>query len=336
MRIFCYFIEPAAYTLDLATNVYNKINIDYTYLYSHSLAESPLTSSKVFLDQFSWISKIGFVIKNFINNDLIIVNGYNNYAFILTFILNLFLFKKKYIATESDTQLSIPKNPLKRLIKWVYLSIIFRNKYVLGFAGGSKSHKELFRYYGMIEDRVFLMPMMIDNAKFYCDNRLFSNPFTFLYVGRIIKHKNVETLIQQFNTNFNDKDAVLRIVGSGAESDALQTKYESNKVNFAGKLLNMDLINEFHNASCFVCPSLFEPWGLVINEAHSSGLPVIATKEVGACCDLIEGKETGLIAENNNEIGEKMLQFFGNQNLLKKYSINASSSTFFAKLLGEE
>ena len=114
------------------------------------------------------------------------------------------------------------------MLKWGYLSIIFRNKYVLGFAGGSKSHKELFRYYGMLEDRIFLMPMMVDNRKFYCDNKVFSQPFTFLYVGRIIKHKNVEALIQQFNTNFNNKNAVLRIVGAGVQSEYLKSKYESN------------------------------------------------------------------------------------------------------------
>ncbi len=325
MRIFCYFVEPASYTLDLATNVYDKKYINQAFIKSVSLVEAPLTSSKIFLDKLSWISRIRFVINTFRNNDLIILNGYNNYPFILTFILNVFLFKKKYIAAESDTQLSIPKNRLKRLLKWVYLSIIFRNKYVLGFAGGSKSHKELFRYYGMLEDRIFLMPMMVDNTKFCCDNKAFPKPFIFLYVGRVIKHKNVEALIQQFNAKFNAKDAVLRIVGLGAESDYLKTKYESYKVNFVGKLFSQDLINEFHNASCFVCPSLFEPWGLVVNEALSSGLPVIATKEVGACCDLIEEKETGLIAENNTEIGEKMLQLFEDENLLKKYSINAST-----------
>ena len=63
----------------------------------------------------------------------------------------------------------------------------------------------------------------------------------------------------------------------------------------------------------------------MVNEALSSGLPVIATREVGACYDLITGKETGLIAENNTEIGEEMLQLFDDENLLKKYSVNATT-----------
>ncbi len=325
MRVFCYFVEPASYTLDLGANVYDKSNIDYAYIYSYSLAESLTPSSKVFLDQLNWISRIRFIVSTFRNNDFIIINGYNNYPFLLIFILNVLSFKKRYIAVESDTQLRIPKNIFKRFLKWMYLSIIFRSKYMLGFSGGSKSHKELFKSYGMPGDRIFLMPMMVDNKKFYCDKKMFPSLFTFLYVGRLIEHKNIEALIQQFNDKFNDKAAVLRIVGSGVQSNYLENKYKSNKVIFTGKLFGKDLINEFHNASCFVCPSFFEPWGLVVNEALSSGLPVIATKEVGACYDLIEGKETGLIARDNNEIGEKMLQLFEDNTLLKRYSLNASA-----------
>ena len=324
MRIFCYFVEPASYTLDLATNVYDRKNINYAFIKSVSLAEALPTSSKVFLNKLSWISRVIFVINTFRNNDLIILNGYNNYPFILTFILKLFSFNKKYIASESDTQLSIPKNPLKRLLKWTYLSIIFRNKYILGFAGGSQSHKELFRYYGMLESRIFLMPMMVDNAKFYCDNKVYPKLFTFLYVGRLIKHKNVEQLIQQFYINFSDKDAVLKIVGGGEQGEYLIDKYASEKVIFRGKKFNQELISEYLRASCFVCPSLFEPWGLVVNEALSAGLPVIVSKDVGAYFDLIKDKETGFIAEDMQDFGQMMLTLFNDAELLKRYSKNAS------------
>ena len=37
-----------------------------------------------------------------------------------------------------------------------------------------------------------------------------------------------------------------------------------------------------------VVPSLYEPWGLVAHEGLASGLPVIATDQVGAADDLIE------------------------------------------------
>jgi glycosyltransferase involved in cell wall biosynthesis len=324
MKVFCYFVEPALYTLDLAKNIYVKNNIDYGFINSNTLVKSEEKTAKIFLDNLTFFSKLKFLITTYKNNDFIIVNGYNNYPFIVTFILNLFSFNRKYIATDSDTQFVIPNNPLKRFVKWLYLSVIFQNKYVLGFAGGSNSHKELFRCYGMKEDRIFLMPMMVDSKKFYCDNKVYPKPFTFLYVGRLIKHKNIEALIQQFNINFSDKDAVLKIVGGGEQGEYLIDKYASEKVIFMGKKFNQELISEYLRASCFVCSSLFEPWGLVVNEALSAGLPVIASKNVGACFDLIKDKKTGFIAEDMQDFGQIMLTLFSEKELLKRYSKNAS------------
>ena len=325
MKVFCYFVEPASYTLDLAKNIYDKKGIDYCFINSSSLVESRSQTTKEFLENKSLISKIAYVINVFKNNDLIIVNGYNNYPFILSFILNIFSINKRYIATESDTQLTIPKNLIKRFIKWVYLSIIFRNSCILGFAGGTFSHKDLFRHYGMKEERIFLMPLMVNNARFYSKHRVFPDTFTFLYVGRLIKSKGVEQLIKQFTSNFYSKNANLRIVGSGDQASYLKNKYESEKIIFLGRKLNDDLIQELHTASCLVCPSVFEPWGLVVNEALSASLPVIATKEVGSTLDLIKDKETGFIANNMNDFGDKMLLLYDNTDLLLEFSDNAFS-----------
>ena len=324
MKLFCYFVEPAAYTLDLAKNIHDQLCIDYCFIHSKTVVQSPVKSKKIFLDKLSFVKRLRFLFSVYKNNDLIIVNGYNNYPFIITFIFNIFFFRKKYIAIESDSQLHIPNFPLKRFFKWLYLFTVFSSKYVLGFAGGSNSHKALFRYYGMQEDRIFLIPMMVDNFKFYQNKKQFPELFTFLYVGRLVKHKNVERLIKEFNKNFSDKNVVLKIVGGGAEESYLKKKYHSAKVVFLGSLFDNDLINEFQNATCFVCPSEFEPWGLVVNEALSSGLPVITTKEVGANYDLIKGRNTGMIAASMNEFGAKMLEFYGNINLLMEYSENAS------------
>ena len=217
----------------------------------------------------------------------------------------------------------IPSNIIKRLIKAIYLCVIFNNKHVLGFAGGNHSHKELFRYYGMSNDRIFLMPMMIDNAKFYQDFKKEPDVFTFLYVGRLVEQKGVKELIEEFNKHFFDKDVLLKIVGSGDYEDYLKANYHSSKIIFLGKLFGLDLIKEFHNASCFVFPTKKEAWGLVINEALSSGLPVIVTTHVGANFDLIEGKRTGFISENMNQFGEHMLKLYQDKELLMDFSKNA-------------
>ena len=324
MKIFCYFVEPASYTIDLAKNVYDKNKIDYCFIKSNTLVKSNSKSNKEFLSKMSIFDKIRFIIKIFKENNMIIVNGYNNYPFILTFILNIFSCNKKFVATESDTQLQIPTNPIKRFVKWIYLSIIFRNKYVLGFSGGSDSHKDLFRHYGMQGERIFLMPMMVDNSKFYQKNKVLPEVFYFLYVGRLVKHKNVEELIKVFKSRFSNLNAELRIVGSGEEEEYLRNKYQSEKVKFLGKKFTADLVEEFQKASCFVCPSIYEPWGLVVNEALSAGVPVIATKEVGASYDLINGKETGCVAANMAEFGDYMVELFNNPKKLLVFSKNGS------------
>ena len=325
MRVFCYFVEPALYTLDLASNVYDKNEIDYCFINSNTLVKSDLKTNKFFLDSLSLISKVRYLISTHRRYDFIVVNGYNNFPFVITFLLNFFSSKKNFIAIDSDTQFSIPANFIKRFIKWIYLTVVFRNKYIIAFAGGSVSHKDLFRNYGMKEHRIFLMPMMVDNSRFYQKEKIFPDIFTFLYVGRLVKHKNVENLIQQFNLNFSHKSVVLKIVGSGIEEDYLKKKYSSDKVLFLGKLFNDDLIREFKNSSCLVIPSKFEPWGLVVNEALSSGLPVISTKEVGANYDLIQSRKTGIIVENMNDFGDKMLELYNDPNLLIQLSNKATN-----------
>ena len=323
MKLFCYFVEPASYTLDLVRNIHSKNQIDYCFIKSYSLAKSDKNSDKVFLDRMSFMTKLRFIISTYRYNDFIIINGYNNYVFVITFLLNFFSSKKRFIAIESDTQLIVPNDFLKRFVKWLYLSVIFRSKYVLGFAGGNDTHKNLFRNYGMKEDRIFLMPMMVDNSKFFQEEKVFPDIFTFLYVGRLVQSKNVEGLINQFNNKFSNIKAILKIIGTGEEEEFLKNKYASKRVLFLGAMFDDDLVFQFKNASCFVFPSKVDAWGLVINEALSSALPVIATKEVGACYDLIKGKGTGMVASNIYEFGDMMLELYNDSSLLVDFSNNA-------------
>ena len=70
MKVFCYFVEPASYTLDLASNVYDKHNIDYVFIKSKAFAESNLRTNKNFLDKKSLFFRIRYVYNVYGNNDL--------------------------------------------------------------------------------------------------------------------------------------------------------------------------------------------------------------------------------------------------------------------------
>jgi glycosyltransferase involved in cell wall biosynthesis len=49
-----------------------------------------------------------------------------------------------------------------------------------------------------------------------------------------------------------------------------------------------------------VHPALEEPWGLVINEAMASGLPVLSSRNVGAAEELVVEGENGFLFDPLN------------------------------------
>ena len=325
MKVFSFFTEPASYTLDLIDNVYDIMSIDYCFLNSHSEAYSNFKGKKnIFMNQMSIVDRIKHLLYVRKKYDIIIFNSYDTLSFFFILLINVFSITKKYIAIESDTQLLMSKNYFKRMLKYFYLSFVFQNNHVFGLAGGNYSHKDLFRYYGMKEDRIFLMPMMVDNSKFYVEEKKFPKPFTFLFVGRLLDTKNVDKLCQQFISHFSTKNAKMIIVGDGDNLENYKKNYSKKNIIFMGSIYNEELIKIYNNASVFTFPSSLDAWGLVVNEALSAGLPVIARKEVGACSDLIEGKETGFIVDDMHDFGKMMLTLFNNSELLNNYSKNAS------------
>jgi glycosyltransferase involved in cell wall biosynthesis len=326
MKIFTYFVEPAIYSLDLIKNVHDKQGIQYCFIknYSEAKSESKIANN-LFLSNRNFLSKIKFIYTIWKENKLIIINGYNNFPFVVTFILNLIFLDKKFIAIESDTPLRIPENKLKRWMKIGYLNVIFKSKFILGFAGGNFSHKDLFRHYGMQENKIFLMPMLVDNSRFIKNEIKGNIPFRFLFVGRFISTKNIDKLVQLFVKHFSGLNAELIIAGGGDLFAQYNSEFRYYNVKFLGKVFGDDLVELYHSSAVFVFPSTFEAWGLVVNEAMSAGLPVVLRKEVGAANDLVLNNETGFIASNFDEFAKHMLTLYYDKVMLLKYSENAKN-----------
>jgi len=86
-----------------------------------------------------------------------------------------------------------------------------------------------------------------------------------------------------------------------------------------------DLPQWYFNALMFVCPSFYEPWAFVVNEAMAVGLPVIATQAVGAARTLIKNRENGFIIKekDSEELALKMKELLENETLRRKIANNA-------------
>ncbi|NBX69270.1 MAG: glycosyltransferase [Proteobacteria bacterium] len=136
-----------------------------------------------------------------------------------------------------------------------------------------------------------------------------------LYVGRLVPRKGVD-LIAQAVTQLRHKIKIgLLIVGDGPERSALESEFDAiglEKLVFAGFQNQSKLSDYYHAADVLVVPSFVEPWGLVVNEAMASGIPVVASDRVGSAYDLIEPEKTGYIfkAGDSFSLAKKIEQVF--------------------------
>ena len=326
MRVFAILHEPAQYTTDRNHAVYELMGVRYAYMHGHSEAKSDDGEAEKSLSELSFSGLVAWTWQLLKKNDVIIMNGYTNRVFMCMFVLNVFF--GRAIGIDSDTPMSVPGNPVKRMLKAVFLNTIFRNRHVYGLAGGTKSHKELFRHYGMKEERIFLMPMMVDNAKFYpLSTEKAERPFVFLYVGRIVECKNIGVMLEAFVRAFgHSKDVQMHVVGGGDMLENYKVQYtKQENILFLGKRFGKDLVGCYHQAHVFVLPSSFEPWGLVVNEAMAAGLPVIVSNKVGAGYDLVESCVSGFVFRYDDigALSERMKEIASDKKLYDELSRNA-------------
>lgn len=136
----------------------------------------------------------------------------------------------------------------------------------------------------------------------------------FLYVGRLSPEKSLAVLLKAFVQVRQDLPAArLVLVGSGPQQQELADLSRSlglaDVVLFAGSMDTAALAIEYAKASCLVLPSFSEPWGLVVNEALSSGCPVVVSHRCGCVPELVEGKPTGFVFDAGNvyELASKLV-----------------------------
>lgn len=105
----------------------------------------------------------------------------------------------------------------------------------------------------------------------------------FIWVGRLIKLKRVDLLIEVFNKH---PELELVVVGDGEERELLQSKANKN-ISFLGMINNSELSSIYRKCDAFILPSDRETWGLVVEEALNNGLPVILSDKIGCLDDFI-------------------------------------------------
>lgn len=294
MGLFVFFMEPANYTLDLIRAVYEPRGYGYAFIRGESTAspKGEWRTSAPVLEAMGWLRRLRFLVGVLRVADCVVVHSYSRPSAVALLVLNLFF--RKNLAIDSD---SLPSRPRQGWIRWaksLYLGFFFRQFFVYGLAAGTREHREFYRQYGMAEDRILLMPLVVDAARYRMPQE--QTPRTkvarrFGYIGRLVPHKSVEMALEAFaQMRRVFQDATFEVVGEGPERTALEMRFGGAPgVIFRGAVFGKTKVNLLRGLDCLVLPSAYEPWGLVVNEAEAVGIPCVVSDRVGCRADLIEG-----------------------------------------------
>lgn len=351
MRILVVFVEPMLYVMDLIHEVYEKTSYQFQYIFCYRGLTGrdditlPPDSLLCHGEKRQHKSQIKVVCQSF-QPDFVIINGYVGAE--QEFTIRYCQKKKIPYAIESDTPLRIPNNKVKACLKKWILKKRLHNKFCYGFPGGTLQ-KENLVFYGIPEERNYIMPMSVSECRFLnAEKKLPSKEELkhkydlegkkiFLFVGRLVKEKRVGLLITAYEeVKRKVNDIALLIVGDGAERENLFDLVETHHINdviFVGYRTFPKMAEYYKMADVFVLPSSYEPWGLVVNEAMIMGLPVIVSDKVGCRVDLVVDEENGYIFESDNCLDlatkmNKILQFEVKNFTVSKWNFEMYSLNF--------
>lgn len=154
--------------------------------------------------------------------------------------------------------------------------------------------------------KAVLIPNGVDVPdKLYERNRVRNGKFRLLFIGRLATKKGIENLLDALSL-LADETILLTICGTGDETYKRELIQRAeglgllgNSVHFAGHVDSEEKKNAFLEANVCVVPSHSENFAMVVAEALSYGVPVIASK--GTPWQEIETHQCGLWVENAPE-----------------------------------
>lgn len=147
---------------------------------------------------------------------------------------------------------------------------------------------------------------------------------TFVYMGALSKYKGLIELVESFK-NISDDSINLIIAGKGELKDYVISESNKDKRISFYHFLNEDEKDKvLKKSDILIIPSIWnEPFGRVVIEAYSYGLPVIGSN-VGGIPEIIEHKKTGLIFNHReeNSLMNSMLYFINNKEEIYNMKLN--------------
>lgn len=195
----------------------------------------------------------------------------------------------------------------------------------LVLANSQAIRRELLEIYKADDARIRLLPCAVRPERFVCKqppSRLkafrlvFAPPDEVLmtYVGRLDLEKGIDTLVNAFAAVHNEiPKTKLAIVGVGALEDTIRSHIGQlslgDAVTLYGYLRGEALRGLYAVSDIHVCPSHYEPFGLVAVEAMAAGAAVVVS-DAGGLTEIVESDDVGrrFPARNSRALVQVLLQ----------------------------
>lgn len=193
--------------------------------------------------------------------------------------------------------------------EWVKARVV--KQYSAGFVAGSR-HKDYLETLGLPSSRITTGYDVVDNEYFRNGAaHARGNVLTrrkdlalperyFLTSCRFVEKKNLHGLLTayaQYCKHARNSAWHLVIIGDGPLRPQLETQISELHLSYQVHLPGFKQYNELPDyyglASVYIQSSTTEQWGLVVNEAMASGLPVLVSDRCGCAPDLVQGGANG-------------------------------------------
>ncbi len=200
-------------------------------------------------------------------------------------------------------------------------------------AVSNDSKKDIMKCYNVPEDKIEVIYNGIDlNQYKKTDSNMAREKYGIdgryiLFVGRISRQKGIIHLIDA--VKYLPQDVKVVLCASSPDTQEIKEEMEE-KVKLYENIIWIDkmvskeeVIELYSNADVFVCPSIYEPFGIINLEAMACSTPVVASATGGIKEVVVDG-ETGFLVEpgNSYELAEKIKVLLNDRNLAALFGAN--------------
>jgi glycogen synthase len=201
------------------------------------------------------------------------------------------------------------------LSSWIEKTAVEAAHRVIAVSRGMRD--DIIRYFEVDPARVVVIHNGIDPERFrYTDGRDalvrhgVKEPYV-LFVGRITDQKGIFHLLEAAPALPDGVQLVLCAAAPDTpeiEERLRRTLARHPNAHWIGEMVPVDQVMQLYShASVFVCPSVYEPFGLINLEAMACGTPVVASA-VGGILEVVQDGVTGFLVEPGrpDQLAEKI------------------------------